>query len=168
MISGSETTLRQAPALAQELLDSSGFLLARLGVGFKARAIARIEAEGFEAHQYSVLAILAEGARVTQATIADALDLDPSRLVTLLDALEDRRLIARQRDVQDRRRHVVSITDGGRRELEHLRSIARELDDEFLAPLAPEDRDTFHELLVRLAEEHDPDCAFGPPLPPPA
>ena len=65
--------------VARELADSSGFLLARLGMGFKARAIAAAELAGFELYDYSVLAILAEGDRETQATIADALTLDPSR-----------------------------------------------------------------------------------------
>ena len=95
--------------LAKELVASSGFLLARLGFGFKAKAIARFEQAGFEIYDYSVLAILAEGSRETQGTIAHALTLDPSRMVALLDRLEQRELIVRQRDPLDRRRHVVSI-----------------------------------------------------------
>jgi len=157
-----ETQARPIPRVAKELVASSGFLLARLGLAFKAKALARIEDEGFDAHDYGVLAILAEGARETQATIADTLAVDPSRLVALLDALEERGLIARQRDPHDRRRHVVSITPAGKRQLQRLRSIAKQLEDEFFAPLAAEDREAFHELLSQLACAHDPRCGFAP------
>ena len=156
-----ETPSRPIHRVAKELVASSGFLLARLGLAFKTRALERIEREGFDAHHYSVLAILAEGARETQATIADALALDPSRLVALLDSLEERDLIARQRDPHDRRRHVVSITPAGKRQLQRLRAIAKQLEDEFLAPIDAADRETFHHLLVQLACEHDPRCGFA-------
>lgn len=158
-----EPLIRPITRVAKELAASSGFLLARLGFGFKAKAIARVEAAGYELYDYSVLAILAEGARETQATIANALQVDPSRLVALLDKLERRDLIVRQRDPLDRRRHVVSITPGGKREHTRLREMIRKLEDEFLAPLDAESRRSFHELLVRLAEQNDPSCAFRPP-----
>jgi len=147
--------------VARELAASSGFLLARLGLGFKARAIEKLDRAGFEIYDYSVLAILAEGDRETQSTIAEALSVDPSRLVALLDSLEERDLIVRQRDPQDRRRHVVSITAAGKRELSRLREMSRQLEEEYFAPLDPESRKTFHELLVRLATHHDPRCVFG-------
>jgi DNA-binding MarR family transcriptional regulator len=159
--SATETPARPIHRVAKELVASSGFLLARLGFGFKAKAIAKFEQSGFEIYDYSVLAILAEGDRETQATIADALTLDPSRLVALLDSLEERALIARQRDPHDRRRHVVSITAAGKRELSRLREMVKRLEDEFLAPLDPESRKTLHELLLRLAAHNDPRCAFG-------
>jgi len=157
-----ETPLKPVQRVAKELVASSGFLLARLGMNFKSKALARIEQEGFDAHHYSVLAILGEGARETQATIAEALDVDPSRLVALLDSLEERGLVDRQRDPQDRRRHVVTITPAGRKQLQRLRTIAREVEDEFLAPFSDAERKAFHEQLLRLACEHDPRCGFAP------
>jgi MarR family transcriptional regulator, lower aerobic nicotinate degradation pathway regulator len=156
-----EIPARPIHRVAKELVASSGFLLARLGFGFKAKTIAKLEQAGFEIYDYSVLAILAEGARETQATVADALALDPSRLVALLDSLEERTLIVRQRDPQDRRRHVVSITAAGRRELSRLRGMVKQLEEEFLAPLDAKSRKTLHELLMRLAAHNDPRCAFS-------
>ena len=146
------------PRVARELAASNGFLLARLGIGFKGRAIARAEEHGFELYDYSVLALLAEGDRKTQSTIADALAVDPSRVVALLDSLEHRGLLARQRDLHDRRRHVVSITPTGKRRLVQLRALVRALEDEFLAPLDETKRKILHDLLVELAAHNDPDC----------
>jgi DNA-binding MarR family transcriptional regulator len=144
--------------VARELTASSGFLLARLGVGFKTRALARAEAEGFELHDYGVLALLAEGDRQTQSTIANALAVDPSRLVALLDSLEQRGLVTRQRDPQDRRRHLVSITAAGKRRLVHLREIVHRLEEEFFAPLDDDQQKALYDLLVELAAQNDPDC----------
>jgi DNA-binding MarR family transcriptional regulator len=151
---------RPVSRVAKELIASSGFLLARLGFGFKGKAIQLVEDAGGEIHDYGLLAILAEGTRETQGTIAAALALDPSRLVALLDGLEERGLIARQRDPLDRRRHVVSITPAGKRELVRLRGVIQGLEAEYFAPLDAEERKLLHELLVRLAQVHDPGCAF--------
>jgi DNA-binding MarR family transcriptional regulator len=156
---------RPPSRVAKELVKSSGFLLARLGLMYKAGAIAKMEQAGFELYDYSVLALLAEGTRETQATIADALSLDPSRLVALLDSLEERGTIARQRDPQDRRRHVVSITDAGQGELERLRVMMKDYENEFFAGMSTDERKTLHELLSKLATCNDPRCAFDPSAP---
>jgi MarR family transcriptional regulator, lower aerobic nicotinate degradation pathway regulator len=150
---------RPRARVAQELAESSGFLLARLGMDVKAKAIARVEQAGYELYDYSVLAILAEGDRETQSAIADALGLDPSRLVALLDSLEKRGLVIRQRDPNDRRRYVISITADGKRVHADLRELTREVEAQFFAPLDPESRKLFHALLMQLVAHHDPRCA---------
>jgi DNA-binding MarR family transcriptional regulator len=164
----SVTELRPAPRVAKELLKSNGFLLARMGIGFKMRAIALFEREGFEHYDYSVLAILAEGTPETQATIAGALNVDPSRLVAVLDSLERRGLVDRQRDPQDRRRHVVNITADGKRDLARLRELTRKLENEYFGSLDSSDRETLRELLLKLACDNDPRCASAVEPPPAA
>jgi MarR family transcriptional regulator, lower aerobic nicotinate degradation pathway regulator len=143
----------------EELLARSGFLFAKLGVLLKARAIEAFQRAGFEAYHYSLLALLGEGERETQQTIADVLGVDRSQLVGILDSLERRGLVERRRDPHDRRRHVVSLTPDGRRQLVRLRAIVRRVEDEFFAPLDADGRAAMHDALLSLAIYHDPRCS---------
>jgi DNA-binding MarR family transcriptional regulator len=154
-------TLPPRPGVPKELVERNGFLLARLGVGLKLRAIELAEQAGCEIYDYSVLAILAEAPRQAQTTIAGTLMLDPSRLVALLDSLEKRGFVTRQRDPDDRRRHTISITPEGKREHARLRAMFLRLEEEYFEPLSADDRRVLHDLLLRLAAKHDPGCAFA-------
>jgi MarR family transcriptional regulator, lower aerobic nicotinate degradation pathway regulator len=143
------------PCFPRELVASPAFLLARLGIGLKARAFKEFEQIGFSPYHYSVLALLGEGSRETQATIADALQLDRSMLVGILDTLEEKGLIERRRDTVDRRRHLVSLTGAGKRQLARFRTIIKGVEDDFLAPLDRDQRATLHAMLLALAENTD-------------
>jgi MarR family transcriptional regulator, lower aerobic nicotinate degradation pathway regulator len=154
------------PGPPKVLLSSTVFLLKRLGFAAKDRSHDAFEGTGLSAFHYAVLALLEEDPRETQAMIADALGYDRSHIVRLLDELEERELVLRKRDPEDRRRHVVKLTPQGRSMLGKLRAVMRELEDQFLAPLDAEQRETLHVLLATLASHHDPRCALRDPAPP--
>jgi DNA-binding MarR family transcriptional regulator len=142
----------------RELLSSTTFLLKRLGFSAKDHSHGAFEGTGLSPFHYAVLALLEEDPRETQAAIADALGYDRSHVVRLLDELEERDLVVRKRDPEDRRRHVVKMTPEGRKMLAKLRAIVARLEDHFLGPLDRDERAALHALLVRLAAFHDPRC----------
>ncbi len=154
------------PRLPVELVDSTSFLLKRLGFAAKGRSMDAFEEAGHSPFHFAVLAALDEGSRETQGAIADALGYDRSQMVGILDELEDQGLVERRRDKADRRRHVVELTADGKRALTKLRALSKRLDDEFFAPLSADERDTLHTLLLTLAERHEPRCAPMAPLAP--
>ena len=141
--------------LPRELIASTAFLLGRVGMAVKMETIKAFEEAGFSPYHYGVLALLDEGARETQATIAKTLQFDPSQLVSLLDGLEERGLIERRRDPNDRRRQMVSLTPAGKKQLSVFRKLVQRIEDEFLAPLDDEQRAQLHELLLRVATARD-------------
>jgi DNA-binding MarR family transcriptional regulator len=144
-----------APCLPKELVSSTVFLLGKLGFSVKTEAMEEFERAGFNAYDYSVLALLDESARETQATIADTLGVDRSQLVGLLDGLEERALVERRRDPNDRRRQMVSLTAAGRHELLRLRKTVQRIEDDFLAPLDEEQRSALYDLLLQVARHRD-------------
>jgi DNA-binding MarR family transcriptional regulator len=155
-------TTRVLPPLPEELVSSTTFLLKRLGFAAKDRSLAGYEGEGVHPYHFAIMLALDEGSHDTQGAIADALGYDRGQLVGLLDELEEKGLVERRRDPSDRRRHLVQLTADGKRALRRLRTIARQLEDDFLSPLSESERAELHALLLRLAEKHEPRCA---PLP---
>ena len=147
--------------LPKELVSSTAFLLAKVGMTVKMRMLDELEQIGCGMYEYGVLAVLGEGAQKTQAAIADALSVDRSQLVGVLDTLEGDGLVERKRDPNDRRRHAVSITADGKRRLVKLRSVVKEIERSFLEPLDEETRSALHETLLRVA------CSFDPRYPRP-
>ncbi len=155
---------RPTPRLPEELVASATFLLKRLGFAVKEQTTEAYEDTGLHPYHHAILLLLGEGSRETQGSIADALDYDRGQLVGLLDELEERGLVERKRDPNDRRRHLVRLTPDGKRALGRLRTLSRQLEDEFLAPLSEKERASLHALLLRLAEKHEPRCAnLAPP-----
>jgi DNA-binding MarR family transcriptional regulator len=159
MSTSAEITHLESPlktCLPKELVSSTAFLLARVGVAIKMRVLDELGQAGCGGYGYGVLAMLGEGAQETQAAIADGLGVDRSQLVHILDTLEEDGLVERRRDPHDRRRHAVSITPEGKRHLMRLRSTVRELEESVLEPLDEKTRKALHEALFRVAKNLDP------------
>jgi DNA-binding MarR family transcriptional regulator len=150
------TEVIRGPRVPKELVKSTIFLLKRLGDAVRERAVPEFVAAGCDPYHNAVLALLTEGARDTQGEIADALGYDRSHLVGILDELEADGLIERKRDPQDRRRHVVTMTDAGKEAMKHRRAVIRRIENDFLEPLDTEERKKLHDLLRKLASHHDP------------
>jgi DNA-binding MarR family transcriptional regulator len=147
--------IKKTVTLPEELRGCTTFLLAKLGYAIKMHAVEELERAGFNLYHYSVLAVLGESARETQATIADALGVDRSQLVGILDTLEEQGLIERRRDPNDRRRHMVTLTAAGRRELVKARAVVQRIEDAFLAGLDEQERVALHDALLRVATIHN-------------
>src|SRR6266853_549177 len=129
--------------------------LARVG---RRAAETSMSPDGLRPRHLIALKLLSERGPASQQGLADALSLDPSNVVGLLNELEDRELITRRRDPADRRRHIVELSPLGEDELTLAYVQLSQVEDDLLSALSAEERATLYDLLVRAAGVTSPPC----------
>jgi DNA-binding MarR family transcriptional regulator len=129
----------------------NAFLLAQLGAHAAARFAERIAAIGLKPAQAGLLRLVAWEPGQSQQALATRLGTPPSRLVPLVDELEERGLIERRRDSADRRHYALYLTDDGGQYMKQLGQIGAAHEDDICAPLSRAERSQLHDLLSRLA-----------------
>ena len=92
---------------------------------------------------YIVLTALVEQPVRTQAALAQAIHADKSRIIGVLDELQERGLIQRQPDEADRRVHLLSLTPAGDQLRRSVEAGIRRQEEQVLAVLPPADREAF-------------------------
>ncbi len=96
-----------------------------------------------------------------QQELAEALCMDANNVVLLLNELEDLGYVARRRDPDDRRRHLVELTEAGFRALRSAEQAQETIEDDVLQALDPSERAILWQLLTRALQGAEPDAA-GP------
>jgi DNA-binding MarR family transcriptional regulator len=138
------------PKEPAELLESAGYLLARVGSESRRRFVETLGSQELTLAAYSVLMILGSAGATTQRQLADAVGVDPRNLVPILDDLEARGLVVRDDHPVDRRRHAVRLTPAGKAKLARLGEVGAAAELELLRPLDAAERKQLHALLRKL------------------
>ncbi len=129
----------------------SAFLLAQLGAHAAARFAERIKALDLTPAQAGVLRLIARQPGRSQQEIARTLGTPPPRLVLLIDGLEERGLVERRRNPEDRRHYALYLTDSGADFMKRLADVAAAHEDDICAGLDAAERAQLNELLERIA-----------------
>jgi DNA-binding MarR family transcriptional regulator len=103
---------------------------------------------------YIVLSRLSDEPRRGQAALAAEIGADKTRLIDVLDDLQERGLIRRDPDPGDRRARLLSLTAKGRRLRERVRRAIRAEEERVLAALPAPERAAFLRALQRLSHPH--------------
>ena len=85
-----------------------------------------------------MLGLLHDHGALRQSRLAQTIGSDPSILVTMLNPLEADGLVSRERDSEDRRRHLVTLTAAGEQHLGRATQAQREAEDAFFVGLDDE------------------------------
>ena len=81
-------------------------------------------------------------AGASQQQVALTLGMFASRMVALVDELQERKLVERLPNPEDRRTYSLALTAEGRRVLEAIGRVAREHQEDLLGALSKAERDT--------------------------
>jgi DNA-binding MarR family transcriptional regulator len=110
---------------------------------------------GMKLKQLITLELLANKEGCLQQELGATLMIDPNNCVLLLNDLDQRGYLERQRDPRDRRRHIVVITASGLKALDKAQAKLEALEGEVLANLDEDERERLRDLLAHAMEGQD-------------
>ncbi|MFJ2758340.1 MarR family winged helix-turn-helix transcriptional regulator [Nocardioides sp. NPDC087217] len=123
------------------------YVVKQLELATRARLDAVLKESGVTALQYTALSVLERRPTMSAADLARASFVRAQSAADLIGALERRGLIERRIDPDNRRRMLISLTTEGRAFLDAYDPRVEELEEQMLAELGPEDRESFRAFL---------------------
>src|ERR1700688_3386707 len=136
----------------------SGALLDHLARRMRLRSEAVLAPLGLRPRHLVALTVLRDRGGSTQQALAATLEMDGTNIVGLLNDLEAKNLIERRRSPEDRRRHMVDVTDAGAEQLAKVEVALIAVEDEALGALSKTQRETLYNLLQEAARGSDVSC----------
>ncbi len=133
--------------------DSAGFLIAQVGAHAASRFGEALKPHGLTPHDAGILRLLSHSPGLSQQELAKRLRMHASRLVGVLDDLEERKLIERRPSETDRRFYALHLTKNGESALGVIGQVAREHHRSLLVSLSEEERASLAAMLSRIAEQ---------------
>ena len=141
-----------APLSLGALSDIVGYHIAQAAV-VTYDTFERYVGEPFELKkvEYSLLLLLLANGPLSPKRLGQALKLSPPMLTLLLDRLQERGLLKRERSESDRRSQNIVLTASGQRLAEDSAAAAGPMERELLDRLSPAERMMLIELLRKVA-----------------
>jgi DNA-binding MarR family transcriptional regulator len=102
----------------------------------------------------AVLTCLNEGGPMSQKAVSRLLKADPSDLVDIIDKLETAGLVKRARDLEDRRRHSLELTETALQLLPQIQQQSTAFMRQFFSPLTAPEQKELRRLLGKLIQFH--------------
>jgi DNA-binding MarR family transcriptional regulator len=127
------------------------YLLVQLGSHLARQFGERLAPLGLEPRQAGMLTRLAANEGLSQQAIGELIGLNSTRMVFLVDELEQRGLVERRRNDADRRSYALYLTANGRDTLRQVQAAGSSHQDDIGAVLTAAERVQLTGLLRRLA-----------------
>jgi DNA-binding MarR family transcriptional regulator len=142
--------LRVEPPVADQAPRSVGFLISQLGFFSSKGFMEALEPVGIGPREFLLMRFVDSAQGQSQQALAERLGVPPSRMVAMVDHLEDAGLVERRPDPEDRRVRGLYLTRKGRGALERAAKIAIDHETRLCAGIDREEREQLIDLLQKL------------------
>jgi DNA-binding MarR family transcriptional regulator len=150
----SEGTSEQDALQLGELSELLGYVLKRAQLKVFEDFLRCVESLQLTPAQFSVLILLEKNPGRNQTEIANTLGILRPNFVAMLDGLESRDLCTRMRSTNDRRSHILVLTDKGRAVLQRAKKLVASKHEARLNELlGPANRAALLSMLSKIARE---------------
>jgi len=129
----------------------AAFLLAQVGAHAAKRFAEELAPKKMTPPQAGILRVLAGASGLSQRELAARMGIHPSRLVAIVDEMEELGLVRREANSDDRRQYALEVTARGREALGEIGAVARRHNETLLRALSLEERTVLVGLLERIA-----------------
>jgi DNA-binding MarR family transcriptional regulator len=136
--------------LQEHLSQSAGYLLSRTSGILRGKVTNALVPLQLSLYEYVCLRLISINAPLSQGSLGDIYGIDRATMVVIIDKLESRELILRERNSADRRSYRLRLTPKGAKVLSRAKRIVAKQQKEFLEPLSEQEWDTLRTLLVKL------------------
>lgn len=133
------------------LQEQIGHLLRRAHQRATQIFLEAFEEAGLTPTQWAALAMLAEEGSASQNALGRMTAMDPATIQGVIRRLEERGLITREPDPDDKRRTKLRLSEEGRRIAEDLTPLGASVTAKTLAPLTAEERRAFLRMLAKIS-----------------
>ena len=141
------------PSRDSPSLTSVGFLL-HLALRRIGESIAQaLEGSGIHPGHMGILGALSDRGGMSQRRLGEITQIEKSSIVLFVDALEAGGWVRRVADPEDRRAHIVEMTQEGAARFTALGLRMQEVQDAFVAPLDESERDQLVALLIKVTDD---------------
>lgn len=140
------------PIAADRAPSSLAFLLSQVGIHAARQFSERLAEIDLQPPLFRILNLVDAAEGRSQQAIGEAIQVPPSRMVALVDELEQAGLVERRPNPDDRRIRALYLTRKGRQKLARGREIARAHEAQLTVGMAAADRDRLTQLLQQIVD----------------
>ena len=131
----------------------TGYLIMNISKKLKYDLNHTLLEKGVTVQQWAVIQQLSQTSSLTAVDLVQILDMDKPTISGIVQRLEKKGLLTKNKHPSDKRAYLLSLTESGKESLEECKKISEEVVEEYLAVLTVQEKKQLNQLLTKINED---------------